>query len=129
MAAQFPIEAGVPAGESRYCGVIGDELTLEQGYDAARLAAVNALARLRAALDAVAGGGFDRLIGLNHLAGSLLTTPDFIAHPRVMDGASDLFNAVLDERGSHTRSLIGAATHPARLSVQLVLSATVRPGR
>lgn len=116
--AQFPIVEGRAA----VVGRLGDDLTTEQGYHAARLAALNALARINHTL-----GGFDRLVQIIHVSGILLTTPDFTDHARVMDGASDLLNLALADKAGHTRSLQGAASLPGRLPVQLVITAQIRP--
>lgn len=121
LAAQFPIEPGRPASASPYRGRLGDTLSTEQGVAAARLAALNAISRMRHAL-----GGFDRLVGLRHVDAMLLTTTAFADHPRVVDGASDLFNDVLGEAGMHTRSLCGVASLPLSLCVELVVAAEVR---
>jgi len=121
VAAQFPIEPGRPASDSPYRGRLGETLNTEQGVAAARLAAINAISRIRHTLE-----GFDRLDGLSHVDAMLLTTPDFADHPRVVDGASDLFNEVLGEAGAHTRSLCGVASLPLSLCVELVVSAHVR---
>jgi enamine deaminase RidA (YjgF/YER057c/UK114 family) len=104
IAGQFPLRDGRP----QYAGRIGAELTIEQGYAAARLAALNVLAHIHAAL-----GGFERLRGLIRVDGHLLTAPDFSAHPRVLNGASELFNAVLGERGRHARTVFGQASDAA----------------
>ncbi len=123
--AQFPIVDGKPAVQGR----LGDDLDAEAGYAAARLAALNVLARINDAL-----GGFDRLVQIVHMDGILRTTPDFDAMPRVLDGASDLFNAVLGvgvgvlgNKAGHTRSLLGCVCLPARMPVQLVVRAQIEP--
>lgn len=113
---QFPIRDGRAA----FVGRIGAELTLDDGRAAARLAALNVLAQIDAAL-----GGFERLRGLVRLDGHLLTAPGFTDHPRVLDGASELLNAVLAERGRHARTIFGPATLPWNMPVELVVVADV----
>ena len=115
--AQFPIVNGTPAVRGR----LGDDLDAEAGYGAARLAAMNVLARIDDALD-----GFDRLVQIVHMDGIMLSTPDFDGLPRVLDGASDLLNTVLGDRAGHTRSLQGCTCLPGRLPVQLVVRAQIR---
>ena len=115
---QFPLRDGTP----EFVGRIGAELSLEQGYAAARLAALNVLAQIHAAL-----GGFDRLRGLIRVDGHLLTSSDFTAHPCVLDGASELFNAVLAARGRHARTVFGVATLPGNMPVSLLVLAEVSP--
>jgi len=113
---QFPIENGVP----RYIGRVGAELSEEQGYAAARIAALNVLAQIHAAL-----GGFDRLETLVRLEGHVAAAPGWHNTPRVLDGASDLFAAVLGERGRHTRTAFNPPSLPWNLAVELVVTAAV----
>lgn len=117
--AQFPIVDGTPAVRGR----LGEDIDTEIGYRAARTAALNVLARINDAL-----GGFDRLVQIVHMDGIMLTTPDFDGLPRVLDGASELFNAVLGEKAGHTRSLQGCACLPGRMPVQLLVRAQITPG-
>lgn len=116
VSAQFPISDGKPAVTGR----LGDTLDAGQGYGAARLAAINVLARVHAAL-----GGFTRVRTLLRVEGHLLTTPDFRHHARVMDGASDLLNLALGSKSGHTRSLTGVASLPMDLPVELVATFAV----
>jgi enamine deaminase RidA (YjgF/YER057c/UK114 family) len=119
LSGQLPIEHG----ERRFIGRVGAELTEEQGYAAARLAAVNVLAQIRAAL-----GGFDRLETLLRLEGHVASAPGWNNAPRVLDGASDLFIAALGERGRHTRAAFTPPQLPLGFAVELVVTAAVRSG-
>jgi enamine deaminase RidA (YjgF/YER057c/UK114 family) len=116
LSGQLPIENG----EIRYSGQVGADLTEEQGYAAARLAAVNVLAQIRAAL-----GGFERLECLLRVDGSVASAPDWYNAPMVLNGASDLFAAVLGERGRHARSAFVPPRLPKNVAVELVVSAMV----
>ncbi len=118
VAAQLPIENGVP----RYPGRVGAELTEEQGVAAARLAGLNVLAQLRAAL-----GDLERLATLLRVEGHVAAAPGWNRAPAVLDGASDLFVAVLGERGQHARSAFVPPRLPLDHSVELVVTAAVRP--
>jgi enamine deaminase RidA (YjgF/YER057c/UK114 family) len=115
---QFPIVA-----THRVTGQVGGELTPAQGRAAAELAALNVLAQIHAAL-----GGFERLLHLERVEGHVACAPGFDAVPAVLDGASDLFAAVLGERGRHTRTAFAPARLPLNLAVELVVSARVRTG-
>ena len=115
---QLPIENG----QRRFIGRVGAELTEEQGYAAARLAALNVLAQIRAAL-----GTFDRLDSLLRLEGHVASAPDWTNVPKVLDGASDLFVAVLGERGRHSRAAFTPPRLPLDVTVELVVTASVRP--
>lgn len=116
VAAQFPIENG----ELKFQGRFGENLDVEQGRAAARLAAINVLAQINAALD-----GFDRLVQLIRVDGHFNTTPDFDQHARIMDGASELFNDALGDKAGHVRSVFGHASLPANLSVELMAIAQI----
>jgi enamine deaminase RidA (YjgF/YER057c/UK114 family) len=119
VAAQLPIENGVP----RYLGRVGAELTEEQGVAAARLAGLNVLAQLRAAL-----GDLERLATLLRVEGHVASAPGWNRAPAVLDGASSLFVAVLGERGLHARSAFTPPRLPLDHSIELVVTAAVRPG-
>jgi enamine deaminase RidA (YjgF/YER057c/UK114 family) len=116
LSGQLPIENG----QRRFIGRVGDELTEEQGYAAARLAAMNVLAQIRAAL-----GGFDRLETLLRVEGHVASAPGWNNAPKVLDGASDLFVAVLGERGRHTRAAFTPPQLPLGFSVELVVTVAV----
>jgi len=113
LSGQLPIRDGKPA----VTGVLGLDLTVDQGQAAAQLAGLNVLAQLKQLL-----GTFDRLAGLIRVDGFVASIPEFERHPAVLDGASDLFAAVLGERGVHTRSAIGATSLPLRMPVELVVT-------
>ena len=96
-------------------GRLGAELTLEDGYAAARLTALNLLAQLRAACH----GNLDRVARVVRLLGFVASTPGFTEHDAVMDGASDLLIAVFGEAGRHARAVLGAPSLPFQTSVEI----------
>jgi enamine deaminase RidA (YjgF/YER057c/UK114 family) len=118
VSAQLPIENGA----ARYTGRVGAELTEEEGYAAARLAALNVLAQIKAAL-----GSLDRLDQLVRMEGHVASAPDWDNAPKVLVGASDLFTAVLGERGRHTRAAFTPAQLPLNYAIELVVVATAKP--
>ena len=118
ISAQLPIEDG----KLRYVGQVGADLTEEQGYAAARLSALNVIAQIRAAL-----GGFSKLATLLRVEGHVASAPDWNNAPSVLNGASDLFVSVLQERGRHTRTAFTPARLPLNLSVELVVTAAILP--
>ncbi|MBM3794745.1 MAG: RidA family protein [Acidobacteria bacterium] len=99
----------------QFPGRLGAEVTTEQGYTACRLAAINALAQLRAA----AGGSLDHIARLVRLEGNVHCAPGFRDHPRVLDGASEFFAQVFGERGLHTRTAVGIPDMPLNACVQI----------
>ena len=86
-------------GELKFKGKIGAELSLEQGYQAFRLSALNAIAQVRKALD----GSLDRVKQIVRLEGTFGCAPGFTEHPKVLNGASHIVNEVFGPRGLHTR--------------------------
>ncbi|MEI6340836.1 MAG: RidA family protein [Verrucomicrobiota bacterium] len=114
---QLPWRDGVIA----YAGRLGAELDVEQGYQAARLCALNALAQVKAA-----AGSLDRVVQLVRVEGYIHCAPGFRGHPQVLNGASDLFNAVLGDAGRHARLAVGIADMPLGAAVQVMVTARVR---
>jgi enamine deaminase RidA (YjgF/YER057c/UK114 family) len=99
-----------------YTGKLGDPLTVEQGYEAAKVCALNALAQIKAVL-----GDLDKVRQIVRLEGYVHCGPGFRQHPQVLNGASDLMNAVFGERGRHTRTALGIHEMPLDAPVQLVV--------
>ena len=100
-------------GELAYTGRLGAELSLEQGYDAARICALNGIAQL-----ADAAGELARVRVLR-LEGHVGCTEQFEQIPQVLNGASDLVNEVFGERGRHTRTALGHLVMPLRAPVMV----------
>jgi enamine deaminase RidA (YjgF/YER057c/UK114 family) len=106
----LPIEGGVP----QFLGRIGDELSIEDGRGAARLAGLNALALANEYL-----GSLDRVTRVVRLGVSLATTPEFHAHPKVADSASELLVSVFGADKMSTRLVVGVASLPVGVCVVL----------
>jgi enamine deaminase RidA (YjgF/YER057c/UK114 family) len=113
---QLPWRDGVMA----YTGKLGAELTVEDGYAAARLSALNAIAQLKDAVAELA-----RVRQLVRLEGNVHCAAGFQHHPQVLNGASDLLNEVFGERGRHTRTALGTNEMALDAAVLLVLWAEV----
>lgn len=95
-------------------GKVGDQLTLDQGYEAARLTALSILASLREVL-----GGLDRIAAWAKALGLVNCAPGFNATPAVVNGFSDLVLELWGARGRHARSAIGVAELPFDLPVEV----------
>lgn len=102
-------------GERRFIGKVGQEVTLEQGKDAARLCALNILAQAKAALN----GDLDRITRVIKLGGFVNSGPDFHDHPAVINGASELMQAVFGDAGKHARFAVGAPSLPFNVAVEV----------
>jgi enamine deaminase RidA (YjgF/YER057c/UK114 family) len=98
-----------------YVGAVGKELSLEEGRKAARLAAVNVLAALNAALN----GDLDRVRRVVKITGFVNAAPGFAQHPEVVNGASDFFVEVFGEAGRHARAAVGAGSLPRGVAVEV----------
>ena len=108
---QIPLEGGKP----QFIGKLGRDLGVEQGQQAARLCALNVLAQARAAL----GGDLDRVVRCVRVGGFVNCTPEFTDQPQVVNGASDLFVAVLGDAGRHARAAVGCASLPRGVAVEV----------
>lgn len=102
-------------GVEYFVGMVGQDVSPEDGYRAARLCALNLVARLSAALD----GDLDRVIACVQLRGFVNALPDFKGHPAVIDGASDLLVEIFGESGRHVRTALGAGSLPRGSSVEV----------
>ena len=109
-------------GERRFIGKLGREFSVEDGQEAARLCALNVLAQLRTALH----GNLDRVVQCVRLAGYVNSVPEFDGQSQVINGASDLFIAVLGDCGRHTRIAVGVAVLPYDVAVEVEASFEVR---
>jgi enamine deaminase RidA (YjgF/YER057c/UK114 family) len=108
--------------EPVYTGRIGEALTEEQGYQAARLSAMNALAALNAEI------GLDRVMRIVKLTGWVSSAADFYYQHRVVDGASDLLIDLFGKNGLHTRCALGVHVLPFNIPVEIELIAALKPG-
>jgi enamine deaminase RidA (YjgF/YER057c/UK114 family) len=115
VAIQFPIDQGI----LHYAGKLGAEVTTIEGYQAARIAAMNILGQIEKHL------GFEKIEGLNHLDIYYAAHGDWNEAPKIADGASDLFLEVLGEAGKHTRALFGVERLPGFACVGMTGSFTV----
>lgn len=107
---QLPMRAGQPV----FTGKLGTDLDIGQGKEAARLCAINILAQAKAALR-----DLDRIVQLLRLNGFVNAAADFVDHPKVLNGASDLMVEILGNKGHHTRIAIGCASLPLNVAVEV----------
>lgn len=109
-------------GERRFIGKVGQAFSLEEGREAARLAALNVIAHLRDALD----GDLDRVARCVRLAIYVNSDPGFHGQSQVANGASDLFLEIFGEAGRHTRMAIGVAALPYDVAAEVEGTFSVR---
>jgi enamine deaminase RidA (YjgF/YER057c/UK114 family) len=95
-------------------GKLGETLSIEDGYAAAREVGLQILATAKAAL-----GDLDRVKRIVKVLGMVNCTPDFTEHPKVINGCSDLFVEVFGEAGWHSRSAVGFVALPFQIPVEI----------
>jgi enamine deaminase RidA (YjgF/YER057c/UK114 family) len=109
-------------GKMVYTGRVGEALDVEEGRAAAQMTALNVLAQI-----AEHPGGFERLVRIVRVEGHVSSAEGFYGQPAVLDGASDLFAAVLGEKAGHTRAAFSQTQLPANATVVLVVTAELAP--
>lgn len=95
-------------------GQVGAEVSIEQGYQAARVAGMQCLAALQAEI-----GDLDRVRKVFKVLGFVNSAPGFRQQPAVINGCSDLLVEVFGPAGRHARSAIGAASLPENIAVEV----------
>lgn len=95
-------------------GKVGTELTIEEGYEAARLTAIAQLSVMKAEL-----GDLNRVKRIVKVVGMVNSDPSFTNHPEVINGFSDLMVEVFGERGKHARAAVGMGSLPRNIAVEI----------
>ncbi len=108
---QLPLQDGAV----KCIGLVGDGVTVEQAYEAAKLCALNLIAQAKAACN----GDLDKVMRVVKLTGFVAAGPTFTDHPKVINGASDLMVQVFGEAGRHSRAAVGAASLPRGAAVEV----------
>jgi enamine deaminase RidA (YjgF/YER057c/UK114 family) len=102
-------------GELQYLGKVGDTLSADDGYNAARICAINLIAQVKEACF----GDLDRVTQVVKLGGFVNCTPDFTDQPKVINGASDLIAKAFGDSGQHARFAVGAPSLPLGVAVEV----------
>lgn len=102
------------ADGSEITGKLGAGVSIEQGYEGARLTAINQLAVLKVML-----GDLSKVKRVVKVLGMVNSDPDFIEQPSVINGFSDLIVEVFGERGKHARAAVGMASLPRGQAVEI----------
>ena len=103
-------------------GKLGKDISIEEGYQRARLVGLGLLAAMRDAL-----GSLDRVDYIVKLLGMVNAVPDFNDSPKVINGCSDLFVDVFGDAGRHARSAVGNVMLPNQISVEIEGIVAVKP--
>ena len=95
-------------------GKVGGDLTVEQGYEAARVTGINQLTVLKAEL-----GNLNKVKRVVKVLGMVNAVPEFGDHPEVINGFSDLMVEVFGDRGKHARAAVGMGSLPRNIAVEI----------
>ena len=104
-----------------HAGQVGSAQTVEAGYAAAQMCALNALASLKAAL-----GRLDRVDEFIFVSGYVNAVAGFDQSPQVINGASDLFLKLYGEQGKHARAAVAVAGLPRNAAVEIQVTVTYK---
>ena len=103
-------------GQLVMTGKLGENLTVQQGVEAARMAVLNGLSIVRSE-----AGLLDRVKRIVKMVGYIASAPGFTDQPQVLNGASDLLVSLFGEAGRHARVAVGAAELPRMAPVEIEL--------
>ena len=95
-------------------GIVGQDVSVEDAQQAARICVVNLLANLKVEI-----GSLDRVARIIRLGGFVASTPSFTAHPEVVNSASDLLREIFGEAGRHARAAVGVSSLPRNSCVEI----------
>lgn len=109
-------------GKPTMTGILGRDLTIEEGYEGARQAGLLLISQLKKAV-----GDLDNVEQIIKVFGIVASSDDFYDHPAVINGTSDLFVEVFGEKGKHARSAIGTSVLPWKLPVEVEMIVKVKP--
>ena len=114
-AGQLPLVDGV----LMETGKLGKDIEVERGYELAQRCALNALAAIKGVI-----GDLDRITDVVKVVGFVASTPDFTMQPKVINGASELLQQILGDKGVHARSAVGVPVLPldSPVEVELIVS-------
>ena len=96
-------------------GKLGENMTTDEGAEAAKSCAINLLAQVKSACE----GDLDKLVRVIKLTGFVNSKSDFTQQPQVINGASDLMGVVLGEAGKHARVAVSANSLPLGVAVEI----------
>ncbi|MBO8128581.1 MAG: RidA family protein [Peptococcaceae bacterium] len=108
-------------GEMVYRGRVGEDVSTEEGQEAARLCVLNCLAAIKGLI-----GNLENVVQVVKVTGFVNSAPGFSEQPRVINGASDLLQEIYGENGRHARAAVGVAALPLNASVELEMVVAVK---
>ena len=103
-------------------GKVGVDLSIEQGYEAAKITGINQLSVLKAHL-----GNLNKVKRIVKVLGMVNASSEFTEHPAVINGFSDLMVEVFGERGKHARAAVGMGSLPGNIAVEIEMIVEIEP--
>jgi enamine deaminase RidA (YjgF/YER057c/UK114 family) len=111
------LSGGLPIdGERKIIGKVPSQVSPDEAREAARMIILNRLAVIQHEI-----GSLDKVTRIVALNGFVNSEPDFLAHPQVINGASELLVEVFGDKGKHSRTALGAAALPFDVAVEINL--------
>ena len=101
-------------GEIKYTGMVGKDLTEEEGKKAAEICALNCLAAVKSVI-----GSLDKIEQIVKLTVFVNSADNFYNQPEVANGASELLGKIFGEKGAHARSAVGVNALPRNIAVEV----------
>ena len=111
----------IKEGKFAYVGKVGREVSIEEGYEAAKICAINCLAAIKSVI-----GSLDNIDEIIKLKGFVNSASDFYRQPEVMNGASELIVKIFGEKGKHARSALGTSVLPFNIPVEVEMIVKIR---
>lgn len=108
-------------GELKHKGKLGKEVTTEQGYEAAKVCALNCLAAIKSVV-----GNLDSIEQVVKIVGFVNSAPGYFDQPKVVNGASELVGKIFGQKGEHARSAVGVAELPLDAAVEVEMIVKVK---
>jgi enamine deaminase RidA (YjgF/YER057c/UK114 family) len=108
-------------GKFPYIGRIGETLSLEDGYQAARIAALNCLAEICSLI-----GSINNIVHIVQVRGFVNSAATFTDQPKVVNGASELLIDIFGDAGKHARCALGTSVLPMNIPVEIEMVAEVK---
>jgi enamine deaminase RidA (YjgF/YER057c/UK114 family) len=107
-------------GEIICKGIVGEDVEIDQAYEAARICTLNALAAIKGVI-----GDLDRIKQIVRVVGYVASVSTFTQQPAVVNGASELLLEIFGEKGKHARSAVGMAVLPLNASIEIELTVEI----
>ncbi|MCE5284243.1 MAG: RidA family protein [Pelosinus sp.] len=108
-------------GKLAYAGKLGSDIQLEQGYEAAKVCALNCLAAVKSVI-----GSLDNIEQIVKVVGFVNSAAGFVDQPKVVNGASELVGNIFGKQGEHSRSAVGVSELPINAAVEVEMIIKVK---